>query len=127
MLLSLWGDGDTALPLVQTGEGGTGRPLSDLLLIDGRAALSHEGRGHSEARLSSLLLEHELFEKPDSGSCFEIYTSSVAVTGTWSDGRAALRYSLATVTAETRSASLFDVQMWSSRRPLFESVQSGDR
>ena len=56
-----------------------------------------------------------------------IYTSSVAVTGTWSDGRSQPRECLRTCMPVTRSASAGATQMWSSRRPLSAVCQSGER
>lgn len=55
------------------------------------------------------------------------YSSSVAVTGTWSDGRSHPRVSLSTSSLLTRSASAGATQMWSSRRPLSAVFQSGER
>ena len=55
------------------------------------------------------------------------HTSSVAVTGTWSDGRNQPREWRSTRMSLTRSASAGATQMWSSRRPLSAVCQSGER
>jgi hypothetical protein len=61
------------------------------------------------------------------GMSYQDHTSSVAVTGTWSDGRSAPRYCRAMATSDTRSPSAGEAQMWSSRRPLSAVAQSGER
>jgi hypothetical protein len=58
---------------------------------------------------------------------FTFHTSSVAVTGTWSDGWVQPRASRVMVSSETRSARAGLTQMWSSRRPLSAAAQSGAR
>ena len=54
-------------------------------------------------------------------------TSTVSVTGTWSEGCAQPRASLAILMPPTRSARAGEVQIWSSRRPLVRGLPVGDR
>ena len=55
------------------------------------------------------------------------HTSSVTVTGTWSDGRSQPRASRVMRKSLTPSFSARDTQMWSSRRPRSAAVQSAAR
>ena len=55
------------------------------------------------------------------------YTSSVTVTGTWSDGRSQPRASRVILKSLTPSFSARETQMWSSRRPRSPTVQSAAR
>jgi CRP-like cAMP-binding protein len=61
------------------------------------------------------------------GAKLSIYTSSVTVTGTWSDGRSQPRASLVIRKSLTLSCRARDIQMWSSRRPRSAWVQSAAR
>jgi CRP-like cAMP-binding protein len=85
-------------------------------MLEGYPEAAHRLRDVIAARADQWARDMEnvrdaLAPRNSSDNCRTCYTSSMVVTGTWSDGRRALRYSLATLTAETRSASLFDVQM----------------
>ena len=81
----------------------------------------------SDILMAGAKLEHLNFDAFTRGRSKRDHTSSVTVTGTWSDGRSQPRASRRMRKSLTSSFSARDTQMWSSRRPRSPTVQSAAR